>query len=237
MRDCARAAIMPSMGDNEIFQRIEARLERLGMSAEEASKKAGMGRDGIRNFKRGKSQRPRGDNLVKLAAVLGVSANYLMTGELDPSMTPDLPVEVQQAPPGYLPVPTLLVPAKMGGGRLVEAEIIGPPRWYDEELIRHALRARPEDLRSGEVEGQSMEPLLRNRDRVIIDTRRKSLAEPGLFVLWDGEGLVCKWVQRVHGTDPARLKIISENKTFEPYEVLAEQAQIIGRVVWFARQL
>ena len=81
------------------------------------------------------------------------------------------------------------------------------------------------------------EPLLGNRDRVIVDTTKLSLAEPGLFVLWDGGGLVCKWVQRVPGSEPAMLRIMSENPRFQPYDIPAEQARILGRVVWFARRI
>lgn len=228
---------MPDDTDT-LYDRILRRLDRLGIAAEDASKRAGMGRDGIRNIKRGKSESPRGANLKALADVLECSVDYLLGHEPDEAITtsPDLPPEPLTEPPHYLPVSSIIIRAGMGGGRLVEEEILGPPRYFDEDLIRLDLRAQPVDLRVVEVEGPSMEPVLRNRDRVLVDVRKRSLAEPGLFVLYDGEGLVCKWVQRVHGSEPARIKISSENKAFDPYEVLAEQANIIGRVVWFARQ-
>jgi phage repressor protein C with HTH and peptisase S24 domain len=83
----------------------------------------------------------------------------------------------------------------------------------------------------------SARPRSEPRDRIIVDTTKLSLAEPGLFVLWDGGGLVCKWVERVPGSEPAMLCIMSENPRFQPYDIPAEQARIVGRVVWFARRI
>ena len=112
----------------------------------------------------------------------------------------------------------------------------GPPKYFEEALLRE-LRAQPRDLRAIEVEGQSMEPLLQNGDQVLVDTRKISVVEPGLFVLFDGDGIVCKWVERAHDSAPRKLRLKSENPRFDSYDVVAERAQIIGRVVWFARRL
>jgi len=40
-----------------------------------------------------------------------------------------------------------------------------------------------------------MEPLSWNRDRMLVDTRKTSVIEPGPFVVFDVEGIVCKWVK------------------------------------------
>src|SRR5688572_14883471 len=64
-----------------LADRIRDRLEELGLSARAASLKAG-GSDGmIRNILIGVSENPRGDTLTKIAKVLEVSPEWLLTGE------------------------------------------------------------------------------------------------------------------------------------------------------------
>lgn len=83
-----------------VYERIKRRLVEVGMSAEAASKKAGMGRDGIRNIKRGKSHSLTGENLVKLAAVLQCAPEDLVP-EWTPPEVASVPLSAtpQNRPP------------------------------------------------------------------------------------------------------------------------------------------
>jgi phage repressor protein C with HTH and peptisase S24 domain len=220
--------------------RIEARLKHLEISEPDALRRAKppLNKDFIRNIRRGISEHPTEEKLRRLAKVLECSLGHL-TGEGDDESyvpTADLP-QVVIEPPGYAPIKTVISGAGAGGGRITLDDVFGPPKYYEEDLIHRELNARPNDLLATHIEGPSMEPLLRNRDQVLFDIRKTSIIEPGLFVLNDGDGVVCKWVERVHGSDPPRIRLKSENPRFDPYEVAAEQAQILGRVVWFARRL
>lgn len=138
-----------------------------------------------------------------------------------------------------LPISTLSVPAGAGGGYLIEAnpETWGEPSYFDTRLIVERIRVNPEKLCSIQIEGQSMEPILNNGDTVLVNMEKNNVTEPGIFVIFDGDGIVCKWVERIVGSEPAQYRIKSENKRFSEYTVLAEQTQIIGRVVWFGRVL
>lgn len=153
-------------------------------------------------------------------------------------VAPDLPPVVSDLP-GYVPIEGVLLPVGMGGGggelNMSHDEI--ETLYFRERLIAHELHARPGDIKHFDVRGQSMTPVLEHGDEVLIDTRDTNPAEPGLFVLWDSDGMVCKWVQLVHQSDPPRIKVSSENKRFDPHEPLAEQCRIFGRVVWYARRL
>lgn len=138
-----------------------------------------------------------------------------------------------------LPISTLSVPAGAGGGYLIEAnpETWGEPSYFDTRLIVNKLRASPNKLCSVQIEGQSMEPILNNGDTVLVNMEKNNVTEPGIFVIFDGDGIVCKWVERIVGSEPAQYRIKSENSRFSEYTVLADQTQIIGRVVWFGRVL
>jgi transcriptional regulator with XRE-family HTH domain len=237
----ADAGIIPHMDAqqprrNFLAARIQVRLDQLGFTARAASIKAGLKPDAIRNIVRGKSQNPRGDTLRSLAQALDCSVRYLVDDDLIEDTPSDDYLPPNLSPPGYAPVPYIAVRAAAGGGRYIEEEVLGPPKYFEEALLRE-LRAQPRDLRAIEVEGQSMEPPLQNGDQVLVDTRKISVVEPGLFVLFDGDGIVCKWVERAHDSAPRKLRLKSENPRFDSYDVVAERAQIIGRVIWFARRL
>lgn len=63
-----------------LAQRIQDRLDALGMSARHASELAGLSPDAIRNILRKPDSLPRGRTLVNLAKTLGVTPQYLLTG-------------------------------------------------------------------------------------------------------------------------------------------------------------
>ncbi|BCI68119.1 hypothetical protein AAJCM20276_27430 [Acetobacter aceti] len=153
------------------------------------------------------------------------------------AISPDIPAVERCIPSGYLPVPTLDIRAGAGGGGIVDGAYLGPPRYFESGFIENELRASPVDLCLLEIEGQSMEPLLRHGDTVLVDRRKSNLSMEGIFVLFDGDGVVCKWVERVHGAEVPTIRLRSENERFSPYEVEAANCQILGRVVWFARRL
>jgi len=124
------------------------------------------------------------------------------------------------------------VDAAAGGGALNDEVVRERARWrIPEGMVRHEGGAEPESLRILRVRGNSMEPEMRDGDRVVVDTARQSPATGELFVLWDGNGLVVKRVEAVGG-EPAKLRLLSANADYPPYTCLVEEARIVGKVVW-----
>ena len=74
-----------------------------------------------------------------------------------------------------------------------------------------------------------MEPRLFEGDRVFIDLRYTTPSPEGIFALWDGFGLVIKRLQIVRGSEPIRVRVISANPSYEPYEAALDEIRIIGR--------
>ena len=56
-------------------------------------------------------------------------------------------------------------------------------------------------------------------------------------VLWDGTGLVVKRVEVLPNAEPPRLRLISANPAYEPYTCLAQDAHIVGKVLWTLRRM
>ncbi len=102
---------------------------------------------------------------------------------------------------------------------------------------RAELGVSPEHGRIIKVVGDSMAPTLLTGDRVMIDTRDRRPSPGGLFALWDGLGVAVKRLDHIPNSDPPAVKILSDNPAHPAYERTADEINIIGRVVWFARRL
>ncbi len=82
------------------------------------------------------------------------------------------------------------------------------------------------------VSGYSMAPRFDDGDFIFIDIAEQSVRAEGIYVIRVNDALLVKMVQWM----PGGLRLISENKNFEPVFISAEecesmQVQIIGRVV------
>ena len=142
------------------------------------------------------------------------------------------------APPGYSAVPEADVRlAARAGTWNGEMEETRAPWLFADPLIRHELRAKPEDLWMIQVDGDSMEPLVSSGDRILIDVSRTVPVPPGVFVIWDGMGLVAKRIEHVPHSDPPRVVLKSLNPEYDSYETLAEEIRVVGRAVWVSRRL
>ncbi len=139
---------------------------------------------------------------------------------------------------GFAAIAELDVRASAGPGALNEGLEDAKATWmFSEAMIRHEFRARPEDLRVITIDGDSMEPLLHSGDRILVDTSQRVPVPPGIFVIWDGMGVVAKRVEHIPNSEPATVVIKSVNPDYQTYERIAEEVSIIGRVIWAARRL
>lgn len=81
------------------------------------------------------------------------------------------------------------------------------------------------------VAGNSMEPEFMAGDRVLVDTGHRVPSPDGVYVLWNGMGVVLKQLMLVPNSRPPRIRIISVNPTYPVDEVDAADLVINGRVV------
>jgi phage repressor protein C with HTH and peptisase S24 domain len=116
-----------------------------------------------------------------------------------------------------------------GRGNVYAAEHIRDHWSLPDRVVREMLHSAPRHTRAFEVIGDSMEPRLHSGDRVFVDTRDTLPNPEGIFVLWDGYSLVVKRIQIVRGSEPLRLRVISANPDYPPYEAAIDEVKIIGR--------
>ena len=148
------------------------------------------------------------------------------------------PSDAYSAPIGYSAVPEADVSmeraAEAWNGELRET---GEAWLFADSFIRHRLRADPGDLWMIEVDGDSMEPLLSSGDHILIDASRTVPAPPGIFVIWDGMGLVVKRIEHVPHSDPPRVVLKPVNPAYDSHERSARELQVVGRTVWVSKRL
>ena len=130
-------------------------------------------------------------------------------------------------------VPELAVEAGAGLTVLNDDYPVSTHRWYvPEAAMRESGSVNGAELRIVRVRGDSMEPVLNDGDRLLIDTARRVPETGELFVLWDGNGLVAKRVEYVAGSKPPKLRLLSANPGYAPYTCAVADAHVVGRAVW-----
>lgn len=100
-------------------------------------------------------------------------------------------------------------------------------KWLREQNLEAAM------LTAIVVEGDSMEPLLRDGDEILVDRTPRPPRE-GIHVIRQGDVLL---VKRIQVGAPGKITLISENQLYPPVEVDLADIEVIGRVVWKAGRL
>jgi len=199
----------------------------------------------------------RGASLASLSELLGRNASYLQqfikkgsprkleegdrrtlaeffgVDESELGAPESTPKEKSYAPrrlapeTGYIDVPRLNIGASAGPGALPESEEAFDAfrfsrRWLSEQGLEGAK------LQAITVEGDSMEPLLNDGDEILIDTSPRAFRD-GVHVVRLGDTLM---VKRVAQAGAGRFSLLSQNLSYPPVDVAADEMEVIVRVVW-----
>ena len=218
-----------------MHERLRARIRQLGMNVAEVAREAGVNRSFVYDILRGRSQVPNLDKLTRIAAVVKVELEWLLSGkgglEGDDPITEDYHND-------FVAIQYAAARPSMGGGAIAEDEDrVGRDFHFRRAWIRDRLKAAPSLLRVMTVQGDSMIPTLVDGDVILVDMNQRNPIPPGIFVLHDGLGLVAKRLEHVPFSDPPRVRIISDNRQYSPYECTAEEVNIVGRVRWYGREM
>jgi len=132
----------------------------------------------------------------------------------------------------WFDVPRLALGASAGPGALGgEEAAIGAFRFSTHWLRRQGLE--PAMLSAIAVEGDSMEPTLRDGDEILVDRSPRPLRD-GIHVVRLDDSLL---VKRIDAARPGRIALVSDNPAYRPIEVAPADMQVIGRVVWKSGRL
>ncbi len=166
----------------KINERIKQTRKRLGYSQEILGSRVGVSRVSISQWERGENT-PNGRYLIELAAALGVTVDWLLTGEGDAPASSG-----EQQVVGYHNVEPAVIPQ---GTRVPVLSYVQAGHWHEMCEQATAFDGNVEYVTAGVdvgpcgfglwLRGQSMEPFFKEGDLIIVDP--DEAPQPGDFVV------------------------------------------------------
>jgi phage repressor protein C with HTH and peptisase S24 domain len=97
-------------------------------------------------------------------------------------------------------------------------------------------KGKVEDLVLIEARGDSMDPTIADGDVVLIDRSKKQVVVGNMYALRTKNAVMVKRLQPIGA---ARIKVMSDNKLYDSYEIDLESGdiEIIGQVIWIGREV
>lgn len=194
-------------------------LKENNKKAIDVSRATGIPSSTFSDWKKGKSS-PKQEKLKKIADYFGVTLEYLMTGEEEPSKKHNVSTHSRHGVP-------INVLGRVAAGIPIEAveEII------DIEEISEDM-AKTGEFFGLQIHGDSMEPRMLDGDVVIV--RKQDDAESGdiVIAMVNGDDATCKRIRKYKDG----IELISNNPSYKPmyfsnYEIENKPVKIIGKVV------
>lgn len=197
-------------------ERLADALGGLGLSQAAAAKRARISTTVMSQYLRGSE--PSLFRAARLAEVLGVSLQWLATGEGVPNAKAG----------GYHSIPVYDVRLAAGTASFSDAARVIGEMPIDTDMLRRMGVSSADGLAAVEAEGDSMETLISDGARVVMDLRDTRLRE-GIFAFRLGDELRIKRLRRLSDG----IEIISENPRYDPERLTGDKLDhfaIIGRV-------
>jgi phage repressor protein C with HTH and peptisase S24 domain len=138
----------------------------------------------------------------------------------------------ERAATGECLIPIYDVHASAGYGAWANGEAVQGYYKMPEALVRNEWKAKPKDMAMLHVKGDSMEPLLHDKDLVAIDRSRTEAAK-GLYVCRIDNDLYIKNVVFQEKV----VVLSSENPSYDPIVTSYDSFALVGKVIWYGRIL
>ena len=174
--------------------------------------------------------KPTVDNLLAIADGAGVRVEWLAAGS-GPMR------EGESCGKGLTRIPRHNIQLSAGHGSFVERSEVLNYIPFNDDFFQRYLQRDPKDMIIVDARGESMEPTMRDRDLLMIDT--SSASRPITSALYGFTFGQDVFVKRLFVT-PDHIIAKSDNKDYGEFIIgpdNVEQFHPIGRVVWIGRTL
>lgn len=213
-----------------LAERLKKRMDEVGMSAREIAERAEVGRSFIYDILSGKSANPTTIKLTAVAETLGVTVPFLITGEEEEE---ESGCGIQH----FTPIPFIAARIGQQGELVVGEDSKEGIHYFRNSWLKKRFSTKASGLGMLYVKGDSMEPSLCHGDMVLVDLTERSPSPPGVFALFDGIGIVIKRIALIAGSQPALVTVKPDNCHYSAYEQQVDDMRIIGRVLWYSREM
>lgn len=219
--------------ENGIGTRISAICDKVG-GKPVLAKMAGVSISQIHRYVSGDSE-PKLSAATAIARAGNVTVEWLSSGERSDSTT----TSPNNGNGKFTFIPLYDVAAAAGCGVVVDEERVVDSLAFSSSWLKKKLGIAAENLYLINVEGESMEPTLRQGNVILVNHADNTVTRDGIYVLRIGDSLLVKRLQRLPN---AIIKVISDNPTYPPYDIdlsdnSGNEVAIIGRAVWSGHEL
>lgn len=225
--------------------RIAQRRRELHMSVAELARHCGLRAPSVHDWEKGRTKKIEGDNLLAVATALQTTPEWILSGRGPASAARPTPGPIRAydveaiedgdpVPDGWTEIEHIDFALSAGDGSAVPTFVETKyPLYYRMDWF-HRHGAKPANVKSMSVTGDSMQATLYDRDRVAVHIADRLVVSNAVYaLLLDGEACVKRLFRHGHG-----LRIVSDNQDkarypdiiIEPDE-LADRVSIIGRVI------
>ena len=233
-----------------LSERIREAMDAAGVSQAALARACGVKPPSVNGWLNGKSKFLRGENLLLAARALNVSQEWLATGKgkrdaadrlqaepLNDSPFRDEPADTVGGtvrtghPVAAIPVPIVKIRLRAGVSGYTEEPDPGDNDHgvLDVPLdVIHELKLDPRELMVLRIKGMSMEPMMFEDDKVVVNKAKRTAVSRECFAVnWNGEAVVKMLLKK--GAD---WYLHSVNPDFGPINVRSGECTIVGHVVW-----
>ena len=220
------------MTPQTIGERIKQALYEKHMPALDLARSAEISEGGLSQIINGKVKNLKVDTAMRIARALNISPIWLITG--DDSGMPVASLEGSDRDGEFYHIPRFEVsfdPVHDSEPKFTEFKYDRITTFHRTYFEKYGI-ATPKYCRSFKVQGDSMQPLIRSGDYVVVDcTPNQRIADGDIYAFCDNKGLR---VKRLIAPLRGGLIIRSDNKLYDdeylsPDEV--RQLRIIGHVI------
>lgn len=212
--------------NSPLVSRLRAQMVRKGLNPKTLAERANVGRSFVYDILSGRSCNPTSGKIASIADELGVSMQYLLNGVHASSSN------LQKGWADIAKISTLQVESTAAANIVVSTEEKNSPHYFTESWIREEIESAPEDIRSITISCDSMNPTFCADDRILVDTSKRYLNPPGIFIIFDGVSLKPR---RLEMLSPSKILVRADNDKYSQYEADADELHIIGKVIWLGR--
>ncbi|AYH32992.1 XRE family transcriptional regulator [Pectobacterium parmentieri] len=197
--------------------RLAQAMSQAGITQGRLAKEVGMAQSSVNKLLNGANG---SRNVVKIAQVLGVSAEWLAQGQGEKTIGASTPTSHlgRSTNPGVYRVDVLDVQASAGAGSLIASDFIETVRAieYTTEQARLLFGGRPpEVVKVITVRGDSMSGTIEPGDLIFVDISVNCFDGDGLYVFCYGSTVHIKRLQMAK----SELLVLSDNKLYSTWSI------------------